>query len=152
VRLDLVVAVAGVSLLLVLGSETIASAGKAIDGVVNLNTAPEATLGLLPGVGPAKAAAIVRYRTRRPFRTVDELVRIQGIGRKQVRALRSHLAVSGPSTAAVAPAGRPPAASPVAPPAPPIRLPARPLCRPLPAPKRRAPDPWPSRGACLRPA
>jgi competence protein ComEA len=76
-----------------------ARAGKGVDGVVNLNTAPADLLSVLPGVGPAKANAIVTYRTRRPFRTVDELVRIKGIGRKMVRRLRSHLAVAGPSTA-----------------------------------------------------
>ncbi|MFL5306211.1 MAG: ComEA family DNA-binding protein [Polyangia bacterium] len=77
-------------------------AAKEVDGVVNLNTAPAAVLALLPGVGPAKGDAIVAYRTRRPFRTVDELVRIKGIGRKMVRRLRPHLAVSGPTTAAAA--------------------------------------------------
>ena len=55
-----------------------------------------ASSGLLPGIGPAKAAQIVAYRRRHPFRTVDELVRIRGIGRKMVRRLRVHLAVSGP--------------------------------------------------------
>jgi competence ComEA-like helix-hairpin-helix protein len=72
---------------------------KAIDGVVNLNTAPAERLELLPGIGPAKVRSIVWYRQRHPFRTVDELVRIKGIGRKMVRKLRSHLAVSGPTTA-----------------------------------------------------
>jgi hypothetical protein len=39
------------------------------------------------------------YRQSHPFRTVEELVRIKGIGRKMVRRLRMHLAVSGPTTA-----------------------------------------------------
>jgi competence ComEA-like helix-hairpin-helix protein len=98
-----------------------ARAGKAIAGVVNLNTAPAEVLSLLPGVGPAKAAAILTYRKRRPFRTVDELVRIKGIGRKMVRRLRPNLAIAGPTTAAAAPAGTaatPPNAAPK-PPAPP---------------------------------
>ena len=77
--------------LLALGSAVPARAGKAVDGVVNLNTAPPEVLGLLPGIGPAKAAEIATYRKRRPFRTVDELVRIKGIGRKMVRRLRPHL-------------------------------------------------------------
>src|SRR5262245_65894671 len=76
-----------------------ARAGKAVDGVVNINTAEPGVLGRLPGIGPAKAAQIVVYRKRRPFRTVDELVRIRGIGRKMVRQLRAHLAVAGPTTA-----------------------------------------------------
>jgi competence protein ComEA len=110
-----------------------ARAGKAVDGVVNLNTAEPGVLGLLPGVGPSKAAQIVAYRRRHPFRTVDELVRIKGIGRKMVRRLRAHLAVAGPTTASgivTAPgAGNPPAAPPP-PPAPPVRPPAPGLPRP----------------------
>lgn len=72
--------------------------GKDLTGVVNLNTAEVGLLILLPGVGSAKAAQIVAYRSRHPFRTVDELVRIKGIGRRMVRSLRPHLAVAGPST------------------------------------------------------
>ena len=72
---------------------------KDLDGVVNLNTAQPEMLELLPGIGPAKVHSILWYRQRHPFRTVDELVRIKGIGRKMVRRLRAHLAVSGPTTA-----------------------------------------------------
>ena len=71
-----------------------AAAGKDLDGVVNLNTATAELLELLPGIGPAKVRSIVWYRQRHPFRTVDELVRIKGIGRKMVRKLRSHLAAA----------------------------------------------------------
>jgi competence ComEA-like helix-hairpin-helix protein len=106
-------------------------AAKGIDGVVNLNTAPAAVLALLPGVGPSKAAAIVGYRARRPFRTVDELVRIKGIGRKMVCRLRPHLAVAGPTTAALS------AAAPVQP----APAPAPPPARPPPAPPRCVPAP-----------
>ncbi|HVT08804.1 MAG TPA: helix-hairpin-helix domain-containing protein, partial [Polyangia bacterium] len=111
-----------------------AYAGKGVDGVVNLNTAPAAVLALLPGVGPAKAEAIVGYRSRRPFRTVDELVRIKGIGRKMVRRLRPHLAVAGPTTAAAALITATTAPAPTAAPAIPL-----PHARPPPAPVRCPP-------------
>ncbi|MEO8211857.1 MAG: helix-hairpin-helix domain-containing protein [Myxococcales bacterium] len=85
---------------LALGADAPARAGaRNLEGVVNLNTAPVEVLGLLPGIGPSKARGIVAYRTRRPFRTVDELVRVKGIGRRMVRELRVHLATAGPSTA-----------------------------------------------------
>ena len=77
--------------------------GKDLDGVVNLNTADPERLELLPGIGPAKVRAVMVYRQKHPFRTVDELVRIKGIGRKMVRRLRVHLAVSGPTTARAVP-------------------------------------------------
>ena len=70
-----------------------------LEGVVNLNTASADELQLLSGVGPAKVRNIVAYRTKHPFRTVEELVRIKGIGRKMFRRLRLHLAISGPTTA-----------------------------------------------------
>lgn len=98
--------------------------GKLLDGVVNLNTATPAVLLMLPGVGPGRVRGILDYRARRPFRTVDELVRIKGIGRRMVREIRPHLAVTGPSTARAGPPGlaglnalaaRPLAAAPTAP-------------------------------------
>jgi competence protein ComEA len=70
-----------------------------LEGVVNLNTATPDELRLLSGVGPARVRNILAYRRAHPFRTIDELARIKGIGRKTVRRLRLHLAVSGPSTA-----------------------------------------------------
>jgi competence ComEA-like helix-hairpin-helix protein len=112
--------------------------GKAVEGVVNLNTAPPELLAVLPGVGPSKAVGIVAYRARHPFRTVDELVRVKGIGRRMVRAMREHLAVTGPSTAHGL------VALPHAlalPPAPPARVPP-PVCR--------APPPPPSSAAVVR--
>jgi len=130
-----------------------ARASKAVDGVVNINTAEVGVLGLLPGIGPAKAAQIVVYRRRHPFRTVDELVRIRGIGRKMVRRLRAHLAVSGPTTAAGAVA--PPASAvppPPVPPAPALRpvgarpgLPVRCVARPVPRRAARS-----THGVCPR--
>jgi competence protein ComEA len=73
--------------------------------VVNLNTATAQELQLLPGIGPAKVESILRYREARPFRTVDELVRIKGIGRKMLLRIRPHLTVVGPTTARPAAAG-----------------------------------------------
>ena len=127
--------------LTVLSAQGEPRAAKTIDGVVNLNTAPAGMLALLPGVGPSKAAAIVGYRARRPFRTVDELVRIKGIGRKMVRRLRPHLAISGPTTAALSGAT---ATTPAT--AAPAPAPAAPAARPPPA-GPRCPTPPPPAAA-----
>jgi competence ComEA-like helix-hairpin-helix protein len=102
---------------------------RRLEGVVNINTATAEELQLLPGIGPAKVRNVMAYRRTHPFRTVEELVRIKGIGRKMVRRLRLHLAVSGPTTAqqvirAVAPIPLP--SPPPPPPVPP------PLARPAP--------------------
>lgn len=75
------------------GAETSAPPGQ-----VNLNTASAAELQRLPGVGPARAQAIVERRARRPFRRIQELMRIRGIGRKTFRRLRPMLTLDGPTT------------------------------------------------------
>jgi competence protein ComEA len=129
-----------------------ANAGaKSVQGAVNLNTAPPEILSLLPGIGPSKAQSILAYRKRHPFRTVDELVRIKGIGRKMVRALRPHLAVGGPTTALAADAHVAPPPPPPPPP-PVVRRPVVLACvRPALRPARPVRAPRPSHGACPAP-
>ncbi len=73
-----------------------------LSGVVNVNTASAQELQLLPGVGEARARAIVSERTARGgFRKVDELVAVKGIGDALLERLRPFLAVSGKTTAKV---------------------------------------------------
>lgn len=63
---------------------------------VDLNAAAAWELELLPGIGPARAARIVEYRERHgPFRRVEDLRKIPGIGDRMVEALRSYVTVSG---------------------------------------------------------
>lgn len=70
-----------------------APAAEASEPVVNLNTATEAELVTLPGIGPSKAQAIIAHRERRAFRRVEDVMRVRGIGRSTFRRLRSRLAV-----------------------------------------------------------
>lgn len=60
---------------------------------VDINTADARTLAVeLKGVGLERADAIVQYRKEHgPFRSVDELVKVKGIGKKTVEANRSNL-------------------------------------------------------------
>jgi len=58
-------------------------------GKVRLNTAPESLLQQLPGIGPIKARAIVDDRRRHGrYRTIEDLVRVPGIGTATVERLR----------------------------------------------------------------
>ena len=75
-----------------------AMAPKASDGVVNLNDATEDQLALLPGIGPGKARAISEHRHAHPFRRVDELTKVKGIGRKTFGRLRPYITTVGPTT------------------------------------------------------
>ena len=66
---------------------------------VNLNSATKDELVALPGIGPSKAQAIIDYRTQNgPFRSVDEVRKVRGIGEKSLERLRPYLAVSGATT------------------------------------------------------
>jgi competence protein ComEA len=57
--------------------------------VVDLNLATDADLRRLPGIGPARARAILDLRTRLGrFKGVDDLARIKGFGRAMLRRLR----------------------------------------------------------------
>ena len=66
---------------------------------INLNSATADELARLPGVGPAKAKAIVEYRASDPFKSVDDLKKVKGIGDKMLDALRPELTV-GPEVGA----------------------------------------------------
>jgi competence protein ComEA len=64
-------------------------------GKVNLNTADQAALEALPGIGPAHAEAIIAGR---PYKSVDELEKVKGLGKTRIDALRNLV-----STASAAP-------------------------------------------------
>ncbi|MBS5248742.1 MAG: helix-hairpin-helix domain-containing protein [Oscillospiraceae bacterium] len=65
--------------------------------IIDLNTAAPEDLERLPGIGPAKAEAIAAYRTEHgPFRTVDQLMEVSGIGEATLEALRPYITASAP--------------------------------------------------------
>jgi competence protein ComEA len=65
---------------------------------VDLNQASQADLESLPGIGPVRALAIIEYRDKHgPFRRIEELRRIKGIGAKTVDALRDELTITPPT-------------------------------------------------------
>jgi competence protein ComEA len=64
---------------------------------VNLNTATVADLEKLPGVGPATAARIIEYREKNgPFKKIEELMNVKGIGEKAFLKLKPLVAVAAP--------------------------------------------------------
>jgi len=73
-------------------------------GVVNVNTATAEQLALLPGVGPARAQAIIAHRTKNgAFKKPQDLIEVSGIGERAFERLRPYVAVSGETTASPAP-------------------------------------------------
>lgn len=70
---------------------------------VDINTATVEQLDVLKGVGPAKAKAIVEYRTKNgPFKSVDDLEKVKGFGKKTVDGFRADVTVGGAAAPAKA--------------------------------------------------
>ncbi|OIQ78787.1 ComE operon protein 1 [mine drainage metagenome] len=63
---------------------------------VNINTATQSELEAVSGIGPSKAKAIIDYRTKSgPFKSVDDLDKVKGFGKKSVDKLRNDISVNG---------------------------------------------------------
>ncbi len=89
----------GLALVLV-ATAALADKDPALGGVVNVNTATVAELMLLPGIGEARAQAVVAMRKQRGgFKSVDDLLQVKGIGEAGLERLRPHLTLTGPTTA-----------------------------------------------------
>jgi len=63
---------------------------------VNVNTADASMLAKeLDGIGPAKAQAIVEYRQKNgPFKKIEDLMNVQGVGEKSFLKLRAQITVA----------------------------------------------------------
>jgi competence ComEA-like helix-hairpin-helix protein len=73
-----------------------AQAEVAALGAVDLNSADVSALDALPGVGPARARAIVRFREANgPFHAVQELARVPGFGPAALARLQGRVTVGG---------------------------------------------------------
>lgn len=110
----------------VLAALGLAWAAAAAAGPVNVNTADAQTLANeLQGIGLAKAQAIIAHREKHgPFKTIDDVGRVKGIGRKTLERNRDAIRLDGRpvAPAASATAAR---ARPAAPPARPAGTPPR---------------------------
>ncbi len=74
----------------------VVSGGRETEGpqLVDINRAEAWLLEALPGIGPTRAAAIVEYRSRHgPFRSIDDLASVPGIGPSVLEAIRELVTV-----------------------------------------------------------
>ena len=63
---------------------------KFSDGLLNLNTATEKELQTLKGIGPVLAARIIAGR---PYKTINDLLKVKGIGPKRLEKIRPYVVV-----------------------------------------------------------
>lgn len=72
---------------------------KELTGKVNLNTATEEQLMMLPTVGPAKAERIVTWRKKNGgFKRIADLRRVKGFGYKTFKRLAPFIDIKGETT------------------------------------------------------
>ena len=71
-----------------------ASGAGASSGLVNINTASAAELQTLSGIGPSMAQSIIDERTKNgAFTSVDDLMRVSGIGEKKFAKIKDCICV-----------------------------------------------------------
>lgn len=64
--------------------------------LIDLNTADEATLETIPGIGPSKASSIIAYRNAHgPFSSVNDLLSIHGIGAVTLSHIAPYVTIIG---------------------------------------------------------
>jgi competence protein ComEA len=67
----------------------------------DINTATQAELEAVKGIGPSKAMAIIAHREKNgAFKSVDDLEKVKGFGKATVDKLRNELTVGGAKPAA----------------------------------------------------
>lgn len=86
--------------LLVLALLTLAGgAAFAAEGTVNINSADEEELALLPRVGASVAGRIVEYREQNgDFESAADLMMVKGIGERTFELIKPHVSLSGDTT------------------------------------------------------
>lgn len=70
---------------------------EGLEGQVNINTASQAELELLPGVGPSIASKMIAYRGEHPFEQLNHVMRIKGIGKKTYAKIKPFMKLDGES-------------------------------------------------------
>lgn len=76
------------------GGAVLASGANDVAGLVNINTASAAELQTLSGIGPSMAQSIIDERTQNgAFASVDDLMRVSGIGEKKFAKIKDCICV-----------------------------------------------------------
>ena len=72
-----------------------AAASPTTETKININTASAEELTTLPGIGPSYAQRIIEHREKNgPFKKVEDLLNVRGIGEKTFEKIRDRLPVT----------------------------------------------------------
>ncbi|WP_041081897.1 ComEA family DNA-binding protein [Thermotoga profunda] len=73
-------------------------ARRTIEFPIDINVASYEELLEIPGIGPAKARAIIQFREQNgPFKTVDDLVKVSGIGKSTAQRISNYVRLGSSS-------------------------------------------------------
>ena len=62
--------------------------------IININTATQTELELLPGIGPSTASKIIKYREENgEFKTIDDIKNVSGIGDAKFESIKDQITV-----------------------------------------------------------
>jgi competence protein ComEA len=88
------VVVLAVLCLMLAGVAGAAQAG--MEGKVDINSASVKELSTIPGIGQKKAESIINYRSEKgEFSSVDDLMKVEGIGKKTLERIKPFVTVQG---------------------------------------------------------
>ncbi|HHT9138424.1 MAG: helix-hairpin-helix domain-containing protein [Candidatus Brocadiales bacterium] len=70
-----------------------------VEGKVNINTATESQIALLPGLGPKLATEVVNYRANNGnFKTIEDIKKVSGVGDKKFEKIKDYVVLEGETT------------------------------------------------------
>ena len=64
-----------------------------VNGKVSLNKATKEELMTLKGIGESKAKLIIEYREKTPFKSIEELLNVKGIGKTMFEKIKDNISI-----------------------------------------------------------